>query len=455
MTIRTLIVLIWLTIPLSVGLSQPKLPRQGFFGAQFEPEEKSTSVGVKLIRILPDSSAKAAGFQVGDVIHSIDEIDVPDNAAFLRLLGEKCGGDEVKIGFLREGEKKAVQVVLKDRPKEKGDGYEVIYGSFKNGDFRQRTILTRPPGDGPFPAVLLLQGGQTCFPVDDPFGRPIGFVRIAQHFAKNGFVTMRVERPGCGDSEGGPLRLIDFDTELAGNIAALRKLKGLDFVDENRTGIYGLSMGGIMAPLVVAEESAAAIIVYGTTCINWVEGVVAQRRRLMELKGNTPAEINSELPSHIQFWTNLVIDKKSAREIAEAEKVPDSIVLDLWLDEHFSVAGRPSIFYQQIGARNLISAWKELGERPDCPRVFTIKGEFDWHVSVPVSTTWIVDAVNQGTPNRAESKIVPGLDHFSNRVESARESYQVLYGDRKGEGRFDPEILEIMQEWLAEALVEE
>ena len=90
-------------------------------------------------------------------------------------------------------------------------------------------------------------------------------------------MTMRVERSGCGDSEGGPLRDVDFETELSGNREVLRALKQLEYVDPETVMIYGFSMGGILAPLIANSKSLRGIVTYGTACISWFEGVVARQ----------------------------------------------------------------------------------------------------------------------------------------------------------------------------------
>jgi pimeloyl-ACP methyl ester carboxylesterase len=78
--------------------------------------------------------------------------------------------------------------------------------------------------------------------------RPGRYVRIIDEFAHHGFVTMRVDKPGQGDSEGGPTHDMDFETELNGYGQTLMALKGLDFVDPDNVIIFGHSMGGMMGP---------------------------------------------------------------------------------------------------------------------------------------------------------------------------------------------------------------
>ena len=58
-----------------------------------------------------------------------------------------------------------------------------------------------------------------------------------------------VDKPGCGDSEGGPWTEIDFMTELDGYRQGLKALKASPFVDPEHVFLFGHSMGGVMAPL--------------------------------------------------------------------------------------------------------------------------------------------------------------------------------------------------------------
>ena len=330
---------LFITLAASGAAAERELRRKALFGAELaevaaevrkQPALKKG--GVLLKRVIQEASAATAGFKDGDIVVSLGEANVPDVASFMKAVSDRRAGDRLDVRWVRDGKLLQTQVTLKEKPREKGDGYEVNYSSVTNGAFRQRTIITHPRKDGRHPAVLFLQGGQTCFPVDAPFGRPGAFIRIAQHLARNGYVTMRIERPGCGDSEGGPLRDVDFDTELAGNREAVRALKQSDFVDADNVLIYGFSMGGIMAPLIATEEPVRGIATYGTTCLTWFEGLIGQRRRLLLLQGKTPAQVNSEIIGHIRFWYQLAVEGKTVQEILDTKTTPQP-VLDLWARE--------------------------------------------------------------------------------------------------------------------------
>lgn len=446
-----------------------ELRRKGLFGAHLaelsddaRKEAKLESGGVLLKRVIPDSAAEGAGFKAGDIVLRLSGTDVADIASFLKLLANRKGGDQLTVNFLRDGEPNETQVRLKNMPHEKGDGYEVLYRSVTNGNFRQRTIITRPLAQGRHPAVLCLQGGHTCFPVDAPLAKPSAFVKTAQHLARHGYVTMRIERPGCGDSEGGPLRDIDFETELAGNIQAVRALKRMDYVDPDNVLIYGFSMGGFYAPLIAQQEPVRGIAANGTTCGTFFEGVTGQRRRFLLLEGKSPAQVNREIFGHIRFWFELTVARKTIQEIRDAGSIPQA-VLNQWTKESPYVAGRNEKFYHQIANLNLAETWGKIAKTPlpgsdknapQFPRVLTLLGEFDWHTTPAAGAEWIVQTVNEASPGHATKVIIPDSDHFSNHVESAKKSFDVLYGKQpRPTAPFNPTILGEVLKWCNATVV--
>jgi dienelactone hydrolase len=80
-----------------------------------------------------------------------------------------------------------------------------------------------------------------------------------------GFVTMRVEKSGIGDSQGPPCDSIGYKEELAGYQAALSSLRTNPSVDPGRIYLLGISLGGVFAPLLAAETMVAGISVYGAS----------------------------------------------------------------------------------------------------------------------------------------------------------------------------------------------
>ncbi|HEX6355682.1 alpha/beta hydrolase family protein [Actinophytocola sp.] len=79
------------------------------------------------------------------------------------------------------------------------------------------------------------------------------FVRMSRLLEDNGIASVRVDLSGHGESDGD-----FFDVTISGEIAetrsVLRATRAMDFADPERLGLVGMSMGGVVAGVVAAEE---------------------------------------------------------------------------------------------------------------------------------------------------------------------------------------------------------
>ena len=254
-----------LTIISVVAMAQPApdpLPRRGYFGVAME----QSSGGVRVTGVTPGSTAAEAGVAAGDIITAIDGRSVDTPSAVIGVLGRHHGGDFVSIGIARKEEKRTIQATLKPYPSEQMQNALVSYSSVESlPGVRLRTIVSVPrnPVQARYPAVLLLQGGG-CGSIDTPIGPPIAQPGLMHAIGSQGFVTMRVEKSGVGDSQGEPCESIGYLEELAGYRAALKALEAHPAVDRERVYLVGISLGGVFAPVLAAETHVAGISVWGT-----------------------------------------------------------------------------------------------------------------------------------------------------------------------------------------------
>lgn len=255
-------VLAWVAV---VAVAQPTpdpLPRRGYFGVALE----QSPAGVRVTGVAPGSTAADAGVVGGDIITAIDGHATGTTGAVIGAIGSHRSGESVSIGIERNGESRTVAAKLKAYPSEQMENATVSYGSVESQPgIRLRTIVSVPrnPARDRYPAVLLIQGGG-CGSIDTPIGPPVAQPGLMHAIGSRGFVTMRVEKSGVGDSQGEPCASIGYSEELAGYQAALKALQSHPAVDRQRIYLLGISLGGVFAPVLATETLVAGISVWGT-----------------------------------------------------------------------------------------------------------------------------------------------------------------------------------------------
>ena len=243
--------------------SQPsdELPRRAALGVALAVDDAGA---VSVSGVADGSSAAAAGIKAGDVIVALDGMSITTAAQVQGIIGARRGGDALAVDVERDGARSRVVARLQPFPSESLPNTEFSYGHVTLDDgVRLRTIVSAPTNaSGRAPAVLLLQGG-SCGSIDVPQAGSTGPNALLHAIAAQGFVTMRVDKPGAGDSEGPPCAEIGFREELAGYRAALRALEANPAVDADRVFLLGLSLGGFFAPIIAQDAKIEGISVYG------------------------------------------------------------------------------------------------------------------------------------------------------------------------------------------------
>lgn len=114
--------------------------------------------------------------------------------------------------------------------------------------------LYKPDGPGPHPALVVLHGasGGTR---DTEF-----YQHLSERLPPKGIAVFLYDRRGSGES-GGRFETADFETLGADGAAAAEALAARPDIDAARIGVYGISQGGWIVPIVAARRPATACIV--------------------------------------------------------------------------------------------------------------------------------------------------------------------------------------------------
>lgn len=117
-------------------------------------------------------------------------------------------------------------------------------------------VFHKPVGSGKFPAVLMCHGfaGQKA-------GRGRLYVMISESFAKAGIAALRIDFRGCGDSEG---RFSDMtlQSQVSDTLAGIHFLKSHPQVDAERIGLFGRSLGGLIAVIAAGKTPIKCVALW-------------------------------------------------------------------------------------------------------------------------------------------------------------------------------------------------
>lgn len=397
-----LLALVFTAATADAGTAISELPRRAALGAQLA----DSGEGVRIEAVVPGGTAQALGLQPGDLLRGIDDRDIRTLPDVFAWVAQSRGGEEIRIDFARGDESgvRSITGTALPRPLEVGGaGYRVEYGAVElSGGVRLRTLTSVPEGrSGRHPALMLIQG-VALSSVDLPLTDGNPYSRLLAPFARGGYVTLRVDKPGIGDSEGGPAAELDFETELAGYRAALSQLRQREDVDPARVFVIGHSMGGIWAPLLAADIELAGIAVYGTVFRSWNEYDLENARRQFRLGGDPADEIHVALVQRAQLNAALLLDQLSPDAAIESRPDLTDVLRAQVVDGVWN--GRAVPFWQQLAMVNTAAAWKSAR----IP-VLALYGAADF-VSARVDHEWLVEAVS-GLGLDAEFVSVPASDH--------------------------------------------
>lgn len=427
--LATLLLTTLLPLPASASGEAP-LARRGVLGLALVPaaDGRATIQGVA-----PGGAAERAGLQAGDVVVTVDGAAVADIPQLLaRITAVKAGGD-VALGLANPGRPPLLTLRAAPAPLEQGEHFSTDYGVVEAAGLRLRRLLTLPKtGDGPFPTLMIVQG-LGCFSVDnEPAANPT-YRPIIEALSQQGYATLRIDKPGTGDSEGGPCEAVDFETELAGYRAGLASLQDDPRVDPAQLFVFGHSMGGIMMPSLVDGFDVAGVAVYGSGFKSWLQYQLDSVRRQKALEGLPPPMVDAAGRDAEQLAAHLLVLGWSLQQFrdefpAAAAGYPHGETL---------FGGKPVRYFQQLHGHRLPQEWAEVDTQ-----VLALYGAADF-VSFEDDHRGIVDTVNHARPGRAELRVLPGIDHWFRQAGDFAASRQ-----QAGQGPYNPVMIETLAEWL-------
>ena len=299
--------------------------------------------------------------------------------------------------------------------------------SFQTEDSNIAGNLTVPEGKGPFPAVIVISGS-------GPFDRngdakqsglqlSSTYSDIAYALAQEGFVTLRYDKRGIGNStgEGG-----DFpEPSLRDLKAAVAFLKDNPAVDPERIALVGHSLGGLWALTEAAEDpEIAAVCVMATPAKPMGEVLVEQIEWLVKSQGGNDTDVA------------FLVDKQRAAyaQLRSGELDP--------------LAMSPSDRYQYEFVKAIMDiAGADYAKEIKCPALI-LQGEKDLFTTIPQEAQLLKEAFIEGGNKEVKLITFANLDHMF-RTTPEQPSPSLYYEDR---GPISPDVVKAIVDWMKATL---
>jgi len=308
--------------------------------------------------------------------------------------------------------------------------------------------LTLPKTGGPFPAVVLITGSGAQNRNEELMNhRP--FLVLADHLTRKGIAVLRMDDRGVGGSKGGSAD--DTSKDFAGDIlAAVEHLRKDKRIDPKKVGLIGHSEGGLIAPIVAAEnpDSVAFIVLLAGPALKGKDILFLQGAKILMAGGMSANDAKENRAVQERLF-----------EIMEKESDPKKIEERLNAEMEASVkkvSGALKKSYEneaarKMQARMLNNGWMKFFLTYDpLPTLMKVKcptlalwGEKDLQVPPMENVEALKKAVPDWEKRNMTLTVMPGLNHlFQTAGTGSPSEYQALTET------FSPNALTEISTWI-------
>mgnify|MGYP001271870677 CR=1 FL=1 len=267
------------------------------------------------------------------------------------------------------------------------------------------------------------------------------FAVIADHLAKIGIASIRVDDRGVGNSTGVREDLTTLD--FASDIAQVKTFMGAQTeIDASKVGLIGHSEGGLIAGIVASDQEVAFVVSLAGTGVNGLEVLIEQNLDMLAVS-------DSEVRDQFRLdYTMAVQSDLDSIEESQGVKGVLSVQLSQSKNELTKETTQATLRqFQELKANDWFQTFlrlepSEYWSKVRAP-VLILNGEKDLQVADDINTQAIQRALPEDTESTIE--IVLGANHLFQQAETGQISE---YGSI--EQTIDPTVLMLISDWIVQ-----
>jgi pimeloyl-ACP methyl ester carboxylesterase len=298
----------------------------------------------------------------------------------------------------------------------------------EHGEISLAGTITRPLGaTGPFPTVFFVSGsgGQDRNGVSS--GIDVGTHEILDRLTREGFLVLRVDDRGTGESRG-PTAELTFDDLVEDARACVRFLQERSDVDRSRIAVIGHSEGGLTATILAVEMELAAVVLMAAPGRGLRDLMREQLARGRKLSGAGAEEL-----ADFDRAVSAFFEQVDGGDPIDADALPAElrpfVGAGPWLRSHAS--------------RDPVASLKQV-RAP----VLLLQGARDLQVSLERDAQRLLAALDEIGHADHELIVFPELDHLFKRTVGEESSGLDYLKTRP----VDPGFLDTLASWLRDHL---
>lgn len=357
--------------------------------------------------IYPNTTAAAIGLQPNDIIIKANDKAIIQPTEIFAFAKNLRANEDVRVTVLRNGSEVVLKGKVIEKPKEKSETADIVYGEFAYNKGFVRTIYKTLKNAKPLGTIYFIQG-LPCYSMDN-FQALDKTKQALDAMVDRGFAVYRMEKADMGDNIGqNNCEGMGFTEELAMYVAGYKNLLTLKNVDTSKIFLFGHSLGGIVAPLVAQQFQPKGVVVYGTGFKPWMDYLMDAFLIQSQYYGQDFGMLRDTLESIKPYTNDYFYGKKTLEETVNDPKglFAMQCVMSYNPETKLAASGRSPQFMKEVNEHNVAKAWGNYNNY-----VLAIYGEADIAANNSDDHIALINYINKVEPQKGTFWLAPKTTH--------------------------------------------